>query len=171
MIILVWSSKIINISKCRGEWTRSHGYKKWHRRILPSWLLLSKWKVGSSQFKETASCGWSWTWYGVKMRERIATVIVSSSSKLNPMGSVHMYKPPWENGKVQAAEFSCFKGNNQRFYQATGVIWYMKGEHAVLRATQISWEDLRNEHLYVVTLTWWCCSIKRLDRLFLEIYF
>lgn len=89
----------------------------------------------------------------VKTREITATVIVSSSFKLNPMGSVHMYKPPWENVKVQAAEFSCLKGNNQRFYQATGVIWYMKGEHTVMGAAQISWEDLKNEQLCVVTLT------------------
>lgn len=166
MIILVWASKIISISKFRGQWAGSHRHKKWYRRILSSWLLLSKLKVGSSQFKETASCGWPWTWYGVKPGERTATVIVSSSSKLSPKGSVHMWKPPWENAQVQAAEFSCFKGNNQRFYQATGVIWYMKGEHAVMGAAQISWEDLRNEQLCVVTLTWWCCSIKRLDKTF-----
>lgn len=53
---------------------------------------------------------------------------VSSSSKRNPLGSVHKYKSSWENPKVQAAEFSCFKSNDQRFYQEDGMICLVNGE-------------------------------------------
>lgn len=55
--------------------------------------------------------------------------------------------------KFKLQSFPVSRATIKGFYQATGVIWYMKGEHAVMGAAQIGWEDLRNEQLCVATLT------------------
>lgn len=68
--------------------------------------------------------------------ERIATVPVSPTAKLSPLGFVHTYGPSREDLKVPVAEFSCFKGNSLLLKlefkglvrQLEGSAWEMGGQ-------------------------------------------
>lgn len=73
IILLAWASKIISTSKFRGKVGQNQDkHKQQHRIILSRWPLLSKLQAGSSQFKETANCGWPCTWSGVEIGQWIA---------------------------------------------------------------------------------------------------